>query len=506
MSRSQYLTLAGIAGLFFVVLTAGVALIVMPWLLNLGGPQTPVESPTPVVTLPAGSQTALPSAFPTETAATLPTGTPTTIPTATTIPTSTTIPTATSTPTPTPIPIPCDWAAFVADVTVKDGAVFAPSVSFTKTWRIRNIGSCTWNTDYDLAFGSGSPLDAPVSVPLAGTVRPGETIDVSVPMQAPDDEGSYTGYWQLRNPAGMRFGLGDDRTGAFWIRIIVDLPCYWAGFVGDVTIPDNTAFTPDAGFVKIWRLKNIGDCDWTTGFDVIHIGGDKMNATVADIPKLVEPGETVDVQVALNAPGEPGDYRGYWLIETTDGDEFGMGDLQDSPFWVDIKVLDTDNDYVYDFAANFCLAVWKGGQGVLSCPGSDETNGAFVLRLEKPDLENRTENEPALWTAPDADPDGWISGKFPAVFIEEGDHFKAWVGCLDGAEGCEVTFYLNYQIGSGEVKSLGSWDEVYDGEITEIDIDLSFLAGEHVTFILIAEVDGGEPDEADAFWFSPRIE
>ena len=42
--------------------------------------------------------------------------------------------------------------------------------------------------------------------------------------------------------------------------------------------------------------------------------------------------------------------------------------------------------------------------------------------------------------------------------------------------------------------------------MTEIDIDLSFLAGETVSFILVAEVNGGDPKEAEAFWFSPRIE
>ena len=39
-----------------------------------------------------------------------------------------------------------DWAQFVADVTVPDGARYDPNAAFTKTWRLRNIGTCTWTT------------------------------------------------------------------------------------------------------------------------------------------------------------------------------------------------------------------------------------------------------------------------------------------------------------------------------------------------------------------------
>jgi hypothetical protein len=85
-------------------------------------------------------------------------------------------------------------------------------------------------------------------------------------------------------------------------------------------------------------------------------------------------------------------------------------------------------------------------------------------------------------------------------------HASAWVDCLDGADNCEVTFYLLYQVAGGQVTTLGVWDEVHDGQITKIDIDLSSLAGKTVSFILVAEVDGGDPTEAEAFWFSPRIE
>jgi len=65
-------------------------------------------------------------------------------------------------------------------------------------------------------------------------------------------------------------------------------------------------------------------------------------------------------------------------------------------------------------------------------------------------------------------------------------------------------FQLKYQIGDGDIKTIESWDEVYDGDTTRIDIDLSNLAGEKVKFILVVKTDGSSRDDA-AFWLVPQI-
>src|SRR5690349_5782138 len=56
--------------------------------------------------------------------------------------------------TPTVGPAICDKVQFVADVTVPDGTNFPPKATFTKTWRLKNIGSCTWTTSYQIVFFS----------------------------------------------------------------------------------------------------------------------------------------------------------------------------------------------------------------------------------------------------------------------------------------------------------------------------------------------------------------
>ena len=163
-------------------------------------PTMPVESPPPATATP----TATPPPTPTDTPTPVPTNTPT--------------------PTITPTPIPCDWASFVRDVQISDGNTIKAGTTFTKIWRLQNIGSCTWTRDYALVFVSGVQMDAPNRVWLDTQVRPGETVDVAVEMRAPLKAGDYTGYWQLRNANGVNFGIGADARQVFWVKIRVAEP------------------------------------------------------------------------------------------------------------------------------------------------------------------------------------------------------------------------------------------------------------------------------------------
>lgn len=119
----------------------------------------------------------------------------------------------------------CDQAAFEKDVTYPDNSVLSPGEEFVKTWRLRNSGTCSWNPDYAIVFDRGDSLGGPASAELtSGTVAPGETVDVSVSLKAPDEPDTYQGYWKLRNPAGQVFGLGKDRDKDFWFKIVVESP------------------------------------------------------------------------------------------------------------------------------------------------------------------------------------------------------------------------------------------------------------------------------------------
>ena len=85
----------------------------------------------------------------------------------------------------------CDQARFLKDVSIPDGTVFAPGASFTKTWRMRNDGTCTWS-GYTLVFDSGDSMNGS-SPTTIGTVASGGEVDVSVTLTAPATVGSYRG-------------------------------------------------------------------------------------------------------------------------------------------------------------------------------------------------------------------------------------------------------------------------------------------------------------------------
>ncbi|GAB4581580.1 MAG: hypothetical protein Fur0022_43290 [Anaerolineales bacterium] len=116
----------------------------------------------------------------------------------------------------------CDRAAFVADVTIPDGTVFEPGETFVKTWRLRNSGECTWNAGYSVIFEQGDAMGSPASFPLtSGEVRPGEEVEISVTLKAPDEPGEYRGDWKLKNASGQVFGLGNSGNASFWALIVV---------------------------------------------------------------------------------------------------------------------------------------------------------------------------------------------------------------------------------------------------------------------------------------------
>jgi hypothetical protein len=110
---------------------------------------------------------------------------------------------------------------FVADLTVPDGTIFRPGEKFTKTWRLINAGTSTWTTAYSLVFFSGEQMGGAASTPLTTQVPAGQTVDLSVQLTAPSNEGKYTGYWMLRNAAGTNFGMGANADGAFYVLINV---------------------------------------------------------------------------------------------------------------------------------------------------------------------------------------------------------------------------------------------------------------------------------------------
>lgn len=180
--------------------------LLMPAILLLtacggGGEQpTPTLGPdeiqTQAVETFAAYLTATAQAQPTET----PTATETPTPTATSTPAATNTAAATVAPTGT-----CYGLTFVSDVTIPDNTKMAPGQQFTKTWRVRNSGSCAWESGFKFNFTGGEAMDGS-SVTLSSAVQPGKETELSVAMKAPSSAGTYRGNWRMATSSGTYFG------------------------------------------------------------------------------------------------------------------------------------------------------------------------------------------------------------------------------------------------------------------------------------------------------------
>ncbi|MBN1977208.1 MAG: hypothetical protein JW918_07380, partial [Anaerolineae bacterium] len=105
---------------------------------------------------------------------------------------------------------------------------------------------------------------------------------------------------------------------------VVTVCAFDAGYVADVTVPDNTPFLPNTAFVKTWRIQNTGSCDWETGTKLVYVSGDPLGGPPAvDLP-LAAVGASVDVTVNFTSPGAPGTYRSNWQAQRPDGAKFGQ--------------------------------------------------------------------------------------------------------------------------------------------------------------------------------------
>ena len=115
-----------------------------------------------------------------------------------------------------PLPVTgcLDAMTLVAHLNLDDANMTAPppispGAAFQKSWRVQNVGTCTWDSSYQLTPVGGNVPAARmggVAVPLSGAVAPGQTIDLTVDLVAPLAPGVYQGFWSMRAPTGLLFG------------------------------------------------------------------------------------------------------------------------------------------------------------------------------------------------------------------------------------------------------------------------------------------------------------
>ncbi len=179
-------------------------LVALAILLAACSPNTTTPTPRPTIpppTLPAVSPTVRPTSIPAAVVIS-PTPPPPTVPPA-------------AFATAVPLGGNCsNKYQYVSDVSIPDNTVIPAGQVFTKTWRVRNVGTCTWGDGYILAFVRGQAMTSLPSVAVPRTA-PNEEADLSVLMTAPTTPGTYQGFWVLKNPQGVALNPN------LWVKVVI---------------------------------------------------------------------------------------------------------------------------------------------------------------------------------------------------------------------------------------------------------------------------------------------
>jgi hypothetical protein len=95
--------------------------------------------------------------------------------------------------------------AYIQDLTIPDGSIFAPGEKVDKRWLVENQGTCNWNNRYTLRISGGEPMGAKTEQSLIPALA-GSQATIRVQFTAPSEGGKYRSAWQAYSPDGKPFG------------------------------------------------------------------------------------------------------------------------------------------------------------------------------------------------------------------------------------------------------------------------------------------------------------
>jgi uncharacterized protein YkwD len=231
--------------------------------------------------------------------------------------------------TPSPTPACRDSAVFVEDVTYPDNTRVIAGEKFTKTWKLQNTGNCKW-TDFTVAFVSGDKMEAPDSFPVPET-EVSSTVEVSVDLVAPSNDGAYAGNFELRDAAGKSIPLGTEPT--FWVKIVVgeEMPSASEQTIGNCTYTENPEYIQTLIDLINKERADVGRAALTVNEDLTqaarrhsldmacnnfmkHSGSD--GSWTGD--RVTDTGYQNPYYLEILAIGLPQDAMNQWRIEKTD--------------------------------------------------------------------------------------------------------------------------------------------------------------------------------------------
>ncbi len=210
-------------------------------------------------------------------------------------------------------------AEFMEDITIPDGTKLSPGESFTKTWQLRNTGTCTWTTGYKVVSIGKFRMGGEQSAYLPHEVKPGDTVDISLRLSAPLYIGDYESEYRLQDEQGNLFGIIgtlSKKELSFWLKIdVVDKSECALVSMSPASVSRGSEF--DAVFTiknnsgETWNAKTI-DVKMTDGKDFLKRDNRISQipaASYIDLPKNVDPGDSITLIYDMIASDEGGNHE-----------------------------------------------------------------------------------------------------------------------------------------------------------------------------------------------------
>lgn len=286
-------------------------------------------------------------------------------------------------PPATVTPAPCiDSMAFVADLNYDDKnmtapPIMAPGQDFVKSWRVLNNGTCDWTPDYVLAYVNGNRIEASMGgsvVPVGRTVKPGDMIDLSVSLRAPQVYGAFQGFWQMRNTLGQYFGE------VVWVGIQVPDPNPPAPPPPPPTQDINPNLRVDNNYIASGQCTTIRwDVDNVSAVYFID-GGNQQGVAGHDARNVCPGGTTTYTLRVVDRNGASHDFS--ITINVSGAPDYSIN------FWADNTNLDGGQCTRLRWDVRNVQAVYLDGEGVAGvsdrevCPGSARTYTLQVIKYD----------------------------------------------------------------------------------------------------------------------------
>lgn len=92
--------------------------------------------------------------------------------------------------------------------TIPDGTIVKPGEVFTKTWTLKNTGTCAWDTSFKIVYMGGDIMGGGFVYNLPLYTAPGGAQDIDLVLTAPSIPNEYSNEWYLQAADGTLFGVG----------------------------------------------------------------------------------------------------------------------------------------------------------------------------------------------------------------------------------------------------------------------------------------------------------